>query len=180
MLGLGLPARAAAYDFPAAMPAGCSGSNGSYTCNIASLAGGDTVTISGTRPATITVTGNFDLNGARINAAGSASDLSLVVRGRLRPGYQAVVNAAVQANEIHDADGAVSFGGSLRATAGQVSLGYQTSVSGNITVDAGNAILADLAVVRGNISASAQVTTAYRSQVDGGITAVSARLRTTT
>jgi MSHA biogenesis protein MshQ len=165
------PASAASYDFPAAMPAGCSGSNGSYTCSITSLSWGDTVSISGTKPASITFSGNLDLNSARINPSGSASDLTLVVRGRLRPGYQAVVNAAVQANEIHDADGAVSFGGSLRATAGQVSLGYQTSVSGNITVDAGNAILADQAVVRGHISASAQVTTAYRSQVGGGITA---------
>jgi predicted acyltransferase (DUF342 family) len=165
------PAGAASYDFPAAMPAGCSGSNGSYTCSITSLSWGDTVSISGTKPASITFSGNLDLNSARINPSGSASDLTLVVRGRLRPGYQAVVNAAVQANEIDDADGAVSFGGSLRTTAGRVRLGYQSSVAGNVTVSAGNAELADQAVVRGHISASAQVTTAYRSQVGGGITA---------
>ena len=77
------PALAASYDFPSAMPPGCSGSKGSYTCGSLNLAGVDTVTISGTRPAAVTVTQNLSLNDAKINQGSRAADPALVVQGRL-------------------------------------------------------------------------------------------------
>jgi MSHA biogenesis protein MshQ len=171
MLGQAAPALAASYDFPSAMPPGCSGSNGSYTCNTGSLSNGDTVTISGTRPATVTVTRNLNLNGARINPGGSASDLRLVVQGTLTPGYGAVVNADVTADEMRDADGQVSFGGTLRATTGPIVLGYKTSVAGAISAGNDGVTLDNEAVAGSSINASKGVTTGYRSRVAGDITA---------
>ena len=79
------PALAASYDFPSAMPPGCGGSNDSYTCGSLNIAGVDTVTISGTRPAAVTVTQNLSLNDAKINQGSSAADPALVVQGRLTP-----------------------------------------------------------------------------------------------
>ncbi|WP_305219816.1 hypothetical protein, partial [Klebsiella pneumoniae] len=55
---LPLHAGAAAYTFPGALPAGCNGSGGSYTCSGLTLAYGDTVTIASPKPATIQVNGN--------------------------------------------------------------------------------------------------------------------------
>ncbi len=82
LMAAAVPALAASYDFPSAMPPGCSGS---YTCGSLNLAGVDTVTISGTRPAAVTVTQNLSLNDAKINQGTSAADPALVVQGRLTP-----------------------------------------------------------------------------------------------
>lgn len=171
LLGAAAPAQAASYDFPSAMPAGCSGSNGNYSCGALSLLAADTVTISGTRPATVTVKGNLALNGAKVNQAGKVSDLSLVVQGLLAPGHQAVVNANLVASEVDDANGSVLFGGNIRTTDKRVRLGYRTVVSGSLTTVVGDVVLGDEATVHGHINANDAVQTAWRSAVYGSITA---------
>lgn len=165
------PARAASYTFPTAMPPGCSGSNGNYTCvGGGALGSTDTVTISGTKPATITVSGDINVNGAKINQAGAASDLTIVVNGIFNPGYQGLVNANVRAYSVTDPSGAASIRGTLQATSGSIALGYMTTVGGLIT-GATTVRLGDNATAGGGITASGSVTTGYRSVVRGAISA---------
>ena len=96
LLLLGLQAQAASYTFPGNLPAGCSGSNGTYTCGTLTLAASDTVTIAAPKPAIITFTGAFTSgNGTSINSAGSASDLTLIVTGAFTLGSAAILNANV-------------------------------------------------------------------------------------
>ncbi len=171
LLVVALPAQAASYVFPTAMPPGCSGSNGIYTCTGGgALGSSDTVTINGTKPATITISGDINVNGAKINQTGAASDLTIVVNGIFNPGYQGVANANVRAYSVSDGSGQASIGGTLQATSGNIALGYRTVVTGNITGSA-NVTLGDEAQASGSITASGTVTTGYRSIVGGSINA---------
>lgn len=77
-----LPAQAANYVFPGALPASCSGVGPSYTCTSLTLAWGDTITIV-PKPATITINGNLDTNNAQINLGGTSADLNIMVSGTL-------------------------------------------------------------------------------------------------
>ena len=185
-----LPALAVSYTFPGALPPGCSGSSGTYTCTAGSLAYGDTVTIASPKPATITITGSFATNTSSINAGGSASDLTLIVQGTLTTGYQAVVNANVTAQVVNDSGGSVTFGGTLGATAGSlaltnlstvagavsasgaVTIGQQAVVSGSVTSSTSTVSLVYGARVNGAISADAAVTLAQDSVVGGSVTSV--------
>ncbi|WP_457425817.1 DUF6701 domain-containing protein [Roseateles sp. P5_E7] len=138
IVALALPtlAGAVAYTFPGSMPAGCSGSSGNYTCpGGSSLAYGDTVTISGTKPATITINGNFSTDTSQINQSGLASDLNVIVNGTLTLGYQHKAKANITANSVTDAGGGgVVITGNLTANSnGNISLAYQTTVSGNVS-----------------------------------------------
>lgn len=165
------PARAASYTFPTAMPPGCSGSNGNYTCaGGGSLGSSDTVTINGTKPATITVNGDINVNGAKINQGGLASDLTIVVNGVFNPGYQGLINANVRAYSVNDTNGAASIGGTLQSTSGSIVLAYRTVVTGNIT-SSSSVALGDEATASGSITASGAVSTGYRSIVGGSISA---------
>lgn len=175
-LGLALllvarPAAAAAYTFPTAMPPGCSGSNGNYTCaGGGSLGSGDTVIISGTRPATITISGSVNVNGAKINQGGATGDLTLIVNGVLTPGYQGVINANVTAYSVSDTNGYATFGGTLRTTSGSIALAYLTTVASDINAS-GSVTLADEVVAGGNITAGGNVTTGNRSRIAGSVSA---------
>ncbi|RZL40349.1 MAG: hypothetical protein EOP35_01050 [Rubrivivax sp.] len=141
-LSLPVLAQAAAYTFPTTMPAGCSGSGGSYTCTALTLGYGDTVAIAGTKPATLTINGNFDASNALINQAGVTADLNIVVNGTLTFGYQAKIKGNVTATAVNDAGGGgVVLTGNLTATGGNVSLGYQTAVSGNLSTSGSGTLL---------------------------------------
>lgn len=165
------PARAANYVFPGVLPPGCSGSGPSYTCTGGALAYGDTVTINTPKPATVTVNGNFDTNTVQINAAGSASDLNIVVTGTLTVGYQAVIRANITAARISDPNGAVTFGGSLTSTNGDITLAYQTTVAGNVTVNgSGKITLPQNGTVGGNVTgAGGDLTVPYQTRVNGNL-----------
>ncbi|MEO6280842.1 DUF6701 domain-containing protein [Roseateles sp.] len=155
-VALALPtlAGAVAYTFPGSMPPGCSGSNGTYTCvGGTSLAYGDTVTISGTKPATITVTGNFTTDISQINQSGNASDLNFVVNGTLTLGYQAQIKANITATSVNDAGGGVVITGNVTANGGNISLAYQTTVSGNVsTSSTGTIATGQNGSIGGNVS----------------------------
>lgn len=173
VLALPTLAGATAYTFPGSMPAGCSGSNGSYTCAAFNLGYNDTVTISGTKPATITVTGNFGTDTSQINTAGAASDLNLVVNGTLTLGYQARITANITAGSVNDAGGGnVVISGNLTASGGNVSLAYQTTVSGNLsTSGAGTITTPQSGSIGGNVSAgSGAISISQSTTISGGVT----------
>ena len=166
-----LPAQAANYTFPGNLPAGCSGTSGTYTCSALTLGYGDTVTIASPTPATINVSGAMSTNTSTINAGGSAGDLVLNVSGALTVGYQAVVNAQVTAASISDANGFVTFGGSVTASGGTIVLGTSTSVAGALTAT-GDITVGQQGVVGGKVTSSnGAVTVGYDARVTGAITA---------
>lgn len=169
---LPLHAGAAAYTFPGALPAGCNGSGGSYTCSGLTLAYGDTVTIASPKPATIQVNGNLSTDTSTINAAGTASDLTLIVTGTLTLGYQARIKANITAASVVDAGGGqVQITGSLTATSGNVALAFQSSVTGNISVSgAATLTTGQSGSVGGSLSAgSGTVTVSESGTVAGSI-----------
>jgi hypothetical protein len=171
---LAMPALAANYVFPGSMPAGCGGSGGTYVCASLSLAYNDTITISGTKPATIRINGNFNTNNAQINTAGAASDLTINVIGTLATDYQARLNAHISANEIDDSKGGrVVFGGNLTATTGAIVLDYASSVAGNVTGGSGGIDLGGTVEVGGSLSCSCAVTLGYNARVVGALSASS-------
>jgi len=165
-------AGATAYTFPTSMPAGCSGSNGSYTCAAFNLGYNDTITIAGTKPATITVNGNFRTDTSQINQAGAASDLNLVVTGTLTLEYQAKIKANITAGSVNDTGGAVTLTGNLAANGGNILLAYQTSVTGNVsTSGTGTITVGQSGVVTGSVSAgSGAVNLNYQGRIDGNLT----------
>jgi hypothetical protein len=174
-LGLLLPvlANAAAYTFPSSMPAGCSGSNGSYTCGTLNLGYADTVTISGTKPATITVNGNLNTNTSQINQAGGASELTLNISGTLTLGYQAKITANVTAASVNDTGGGgVVITGNLAASGGNIALAYQGSVTGNVsTTGTGTITTGQNGSIGGNVSAgTGAITISETSTVTGSVT----------
>lgn len=163
-------ASATDYTFPGSMPAGCSGSGGSYSCGALTLAYGDTITIASPMPATITINGAFSTNNATINTAGAASDLSIVIGGALTVAYQANLNANVSAASITDSDGQVVFGGNIAATTGDINLKYKTKVAGSVSSTSGLISMADNVKIAGSVtSTSGAVSLTYKGKVGGSI-----------
>jgi predicted acyltransferase (DUF342 family) len=174
LLGGGLPRRAAAaaYSFPGALPGGCSGSNGNYSCAGLTLAYGDTVTIGSPKPATITINGNLSTDTSSINASGTANDLNLFVTGTLTLGYQARIKGNVSAASVVDnGGGQVAITGNLTATSGNLALAYQSSVIGNLSVNgSGTLTTGQAGTISGSISAgSGAVTIGDSGSVSGSI-----------
>lgn len=136
------PALAVDYTFPGNLPAGCSGSGGSYSCGSLTLANNDTITIAAPRPATITINGNFDVGRALVNAAGSAADLSVLVTGSLSVGNQGRVNGNVSAASFANPGGRAQIGGTL-TTSGAISLGNAATVARCVHSTGGSIVLAN-------------------------------------
>lgn len=165
-----LPARAANYSFPGALPPGCSGNGGNYSCGALTLGYNDTVTIGSPKPAKITINGALSTDNATINSAGQASDLTLVVTGTLTLGYQAVIRAGISAGSVQNPDGQSTLSGSLTTTSGAISLGYLTSLSGDVSSSSGAISLAQGVVISGDVSStSGAVSLGYQGQVGGDI-----------
>ena len=166
-----LPAQAANYVFPGALPAACSGVGPSYTCTSLTLAWGDTITIDVPKPATITINGNLDTNNAQINLGGTSADLNIMVSGTLVTGYQARINANVVAGTVSSTGTEVTFGGSVTATSGNVTLAYKTSVGGSVTSTGGGAIsIANESAITGSVGSSGGgVSIGQKTTVGGGV-----------
>lgn len=172
ILGLCWPllGQAAAYLFPGNLPAGCSGSAGTYTCGAVTLAAGDTLNIVAT-PTTISFS-SLNVSSASINAAGSASSLALNVSGAFQASVGAIVKANVNAGSV-SSTGAVSYGGSLATTTGAVSLGAGTTVTGALSTTTGAITLLTGTAVSyttvGSISSGGTVTLNSYNSVNGDL-----------
>ena len=174
-----LPAQAANYKFAdnqKHLPAGCSGSNGTYTCGTLTLAAGDTVTVGSPKPATINVTGAFSADtGVLINSAGAVADLTLNVTGALTLGSSATLNANVTSlAAVTIGDGSL-VGGYIAAstTTGVVTIGANSKVGSYISTDAGAVNIGDGSSVGGDVTTAAGVVTLTKSiNVVGSISTV--------
>jgi MSHA biogenesis protein MshQ len=131
----GQQAWAANYVFPGTLPPGCSGSGPAYTCiSGGTWNSGDTITINSPKPATITINGDLMFNNnLQINSAGTAADLTLIIKGQLRAGPGSRINANVTAKRVDAFSGSVTYGGSLTATVDYVALQGASYVNGSIT-----------------------------------------------
>lgn len=167
----GLPALAVNYTFPGSMPAGCSGSAGTYTCGALTLGFNDTVTISGVTPATITVNGNLTTNNARINQGGSVSNLTLTVNGTLQAEFQAVINAHVNATVVNGSGSELTFGGNIATTTGAISIGYNSTVAGNITSTTGAISIGGINQIAGQIDCNCTLEAEHNARIAGNVTA---------
>ena len=165
-------AQAVDYKFPGAnMPAGCSGKQGDYVCGNVTLAYGDTLTINGQKPATITINGTLTTDTSTINSGDAASDLTLIVTGAVTLGYKAVVNANITAGSVVDKKGQVTIGGSITTTTGDITLDYQTTVAGSITTDSGAITVGHSNSVAGNVaSKTGSIAIGYAATVQGSVT----------
>ncbi|KAF3998986.1 DUF6701 domain-containing protein [Glaciimonas immobilis] len=146
-----LPAQAIDYTFPGALPAGCSGGNGSYTCGALTLAGGDTITI--TAPTTITVNGALSVGASsKINQGGSASDLIFVVSGAIGIGASTISTATLTSSAAINIGASSIISGNVSGSdVGAVSIGANSIVSGAvntvtgaITIGAGSSVSSDI------------------------------------
>ena len=175
LLGMLLAAPAAQavdYSFPGRLPAGCTDAGGgSYTCPGSALVFGDTLTINTPLPATITVRGDLSTDNAQINARGTAANVTLVVTGRLTPGYGAHINANVQAASVNGSGaGSVTWGGSITTGTGALALGYGNVVAGHIASGSGDITVAGDSRLAGNVTSdSGGVKLEYGTQVTGGL-----------
>ncbi|OYU00086.1 MAG: hypothetical protein CFE40_01860 [Burkholderiales bacterium PBB1] len=167
-----MAAQAVDYKFPGAnMPPGCSGKQGDYVCGDVTLAYGDTLTINGQKPATITIKGTLTTDTSTINEGGTASDLTLVVTGAVTLGYKAVVNANITAGSVIDKKGQVTIGGSITTTTGDITLDYQTTVVGSITTGSGAITVGQSGSVAGDVvSKTGSIAIGYAATVKGAVT----------
>lgn len=166
-----MTAHAVDYKFPGAnMPPGCSGKQGDYVCGDVTLAYGDTLTINGQKPATITINGTLTTDTSTINSGGSASDLTLIVTGTVTLGYKAVINANITAGSLIDKKGQVTIDGSITTTTGDITLDYQTTVTGSITTDSGAITIGQGETIGGNVvSKTGSIAIGYAAVVKGSV-----------
>lgn len=170
-------AHAAQYTFPGNLPAGCSGSDGQYSCGALTLADGDVIVIGAPRPATITINGTLTTGGAHINAGGAAADLTLAVSGALSVATGAVLVGAISAASLADGAGGATYNGSI-STTGAISLSGDSKVTGDVASSGGAITVgtpsaagaAPAPVVSGNVTAnSGAITIGYNSWVGGAV-----------
>jgi MSHA biogenesis protein MshQ len=153
------------------MPAGCSGSNGTYTCSSLALGYLDTWTIGSPKPATITINGDLDTSSTVINGGGSASDLNLIVTGTLTMPYQTTIVANIQAGSVNDVYGYHAITGSIKTTTGSLWLYYATVVNGPVSSTSGAITAPPFGSVTGNITnTSGDITIGYAGHVTGNVT----------
>ena len=129
LLLAGISAQAADYNFSDGalrnLPAGCSGSAGSYSCAALSLAAGESISIAPNQPTTITFSGAFDTGGGvLINAGGSTPDFTMVVNGAVTLGT-----------------GSILTGNLSTLGAGAVTVGIESWISGNVSTEIGFVVM---------------------------------------
>ena len=159
-----------AYVFPDNMPVGCSASGANYTCGALMLDSGDTLDFNPPVPAALQVNGDFQVNGAQVNASGTAVNLNLMVTGVLSVDTGGTVMAGLSAGSVTNVAGNALFGGAITTSTGDIQLGNNTTVTGNVTSSSGVITLGNYGDVRGNLSTSAAITVGDFAQVSGSVT----------
>lgn len=177
-----VPAQAFNYSFgniaSDSLPAGCSGSSGVYSCTGAiALADGDTISV--VSPSKITFSAAFATTANnKINANGSASDLTLVVVGAFAPGPTSVINANIYSDAAVAIAPDCTINGSISTTAGAISVGVRSIINGPISslnaaiaIAAGAQVIGDLTTSSGAISVGdgGIITGSIRTIVAGAI-----------
>ena len=165
-----VPAWAADYTFPGNLPAGCAGSGGSYTCGALTLAPGDTISVAS--PTTIIVNGALTTGaGCRINAGGTASDLSLAVMGTTDLGANNIVNANVMGAGVVTVGTLGKFTGNIQTQSAAINIGDFTTVNGSlVTTVAGVVNVGANSHIAGSIGTlSGAINIGAASTIDGSV-----------
>jgi len=179
LLMAALPARAASYTFPDALPAGCSADLSkinTYNCGILTLAAGDTVTIvSATGPTTLNFSGAFTTGaGTSINLGGNVAELTLVLAGVLTLGdTSSLIASVITSAAVNLGTGSV-VGGTITTNTptGVVTTGDSSKVGGAISAQEGAVTIGANSSVLDSITANVGVVTiGNSSQINGDITA---------
>jgi LruC domain-containing protein len=170
-----LPSPAANYTFPGNLPSVCSpAGSGSYQCSALTLAAGDTMLVSA--PTRITVNGAFGTgDGARINAGGLASNLTLIATGAITLGANNDVAGTIGANTAAINVGANSrIDGALAVTgAGAITLDANVAVTGGVSTDVGAITTgANSMIVLNIIAYDGAITVGANSTVGGSVCTV--------
>lgn len=148
------------------MPSGCSsGGNGVYNCGSITFSFGDSVDISGTKPATININGTLTTNNVIINQSGSPNDLNIVATGNIQIDYNASINANILAGSITGGNQAVIYG-SITTSTGSISLDYAADVRGGLVSTSGDITLATSTKIQ-SINCSCNVVVGDSSVVYG-------------
>jgi|GEM_PF-1025632 len=152
-------------------------SPGVYSGGVLTLGAGDTISIEGTKPATLTFTGAFTTGvGNSINASGLTSDLNLVTIGALTVGADSIVKAnATSIAAVNIGIGSTLSGNLTTASStatpnvtGVVTLAANSSVGGYILTDAGAVTVGIAGSVGGAITTQAGVVTLGANVTTGG------------
>ncbi len=152
------PANANNYTFPDAMPAGCTGTAGLYTCDTLTLAAGDTVALQAPLPAIITVNGNFTTaSGCAVNASGLSTSLTLYVKGKITVGSSNTLHAKIIGIQTVTLGEKVIIDGSITSTQGDITIGASSEISGHIASAAAVSLAADVKV-SGKVTGAGKVT----------------------
>jgi hypothetical protein len=164
LLLVGAPAPAADYmlsDTSTSLPPGVIVlSPGNFSGGVLTLGVGDTITIDGTKPATIRFTGALTTGANNsINADGPASDLTILALGVVTLGPNTVLNANVTATAAVNIGIGSTLGGSITTISptGVVTLAADSWVGGAILTDAGAVTVGNSSNVGGPISTQAGV-----------------------
>mgnify|MGYP003335635934 CR=1 FL=1 len=129
----------ATYTFPGSLPVGCvQASTGVYTCASWTPGTADVFNVTGT--ASITVTGNLNIQGGQFNVGGSASNVALTVVGIFSASNGAKLYANLNATSV-SSSGVVYYGGSITTATGGITLGGSSTVVGAITSTSGAVLL---------------------------------------
>ncbi len=174
------PAWSAAYTFAgtfnSTLPSGCSVIvAGAYTCGTLTLSSTDTVTFN-VQPSTVTFSGTVTVNGAQINAAGSAANLTLAFSGGagLTASSGAKVNGKVNVTgtgSVSNTIGSVTFGGAITTTSGGITLAAGSSAGGALTSNGGAILLSGTNAIAGNLSCSCTATVYAGANITGTLNA---------
>jgi hypothetical protein len=152
------PANASNYTFPDAMPAGCSGTAGLYTCDTLTLAAGDTIALQAPLPAIITVKANFTTaSDCAVNASGLSTSLTLYVKGKITIGSSNTLHAKIIGIQAVTLGEKVIVDGSITSTQGDITVGASSEISGHIASAAAVSLAADVKV-SGNVTGAGKVT----------------------
>jgi len=165
------PAGAATYTFPGSLPTGCLLSvPGVYNCGTVNLGTSDTVNITGS--AVINFTGGFSIQGSQVNAGGSSSNLTLNVGTTFSASAGGRVVGRINAGAV-STTGAQTYTGNIAVTAsaGTLSLGVGSSVTGNVSTVNGALGIGGSSTITGNVSSGAgDITIGSKSTVSGSVT----------
>jgi len=181
LLLVGSPAQAVDYilsDGSTTLPPGVTVvSPGNYSGGVLTLGAGDTISIEGTKPATVTFTGAFTTGANNlINAGGLAADLNLITIGVLTLGSDTIMNANVTGTAAVNIGIGSSLSGNINTASptatpnvtGIVTLAANSSVGGYILTDSGAVTVGLAGSVGGSITTQAGVVTLGANVAVGG------------
>ena len=146
----------------------------SYSCNALSITAGQTISLQSLTQGSAMVTVQGDLrvgSGAKINAGGPPTNLSLVVTGLVDLGADSTLSANLVSSAVVTTGARSIFVGNIQTGSAAINIGDHNTVTGNLsTVMAGVINIGADTIVTGELStASGAINVGDRSTINGSI-----------